>query len=280
MSIAVVTDSTSDMPKLMADENQITLVPALVRFGETEYRDGVDITGDGFYSRLERDKDIFPTTSQPTAGQFKEVFQGLLEENDQIVSVHISSKVSGTYASALEGARNADPSGERIISIDSGTASMCTAWFALAIKGVIDRGGSVQDAVQQSEQLVSRTFFAGNPNTLEYLKRGGRMGTVRSKMATLMRVKPVLGFIDGVVEPIYLARSYKKGIGKLRELVGEKAPVQNLAVMYSTDTEDAEALLAELKPLVAPDGIAMTTQIGPAVGAHLGPGCVAIGFSW
>ena len=175
MSITVVTDSTADIPAHIEEEMGITTVAAFVRFGDEEFRDKQDITPEAFYARLTRDKDIFPTTSQPSPGDFKTVYDDLLEKHDEIVSVHISSAVSGTFASAVAGAAQADPSGERIKHVDSRTASMATGWIAIAAKKVIDDGGDFADALSTARNLVPRVQFGGTPETLEYLKRGGRL---------------------------------------------------------------------------------------------------------
>ena len=283
MSVAVVSDSTADIPSALAEEQGITIVPAFVRFGDEEFRDGVDIETEDFYARLARDKNVFPTTSQPSPGDFKAIYDALLEEHDEIISIQISSSLSGTYASAIAGAAQADPSGERISNVDSRSASMGTGFIALAAKKVIDDGGSAADALAAANDMVSRVQFAGTPDTLEYLQRGGRLKGARALMANILHVRPVLAVVDGEVEVIARPRSHRKAMAKLIEVVVEDhAPLSNLAVMHtdSSSQGEAEEVLEELKSTVKPGGMTITATLGPAIGAHLGTGTVAIGGSW
>ena len=283
MSVAVVSDSTADIPSDLAEAQGITIVPAFVRFGAEEFRDGVDIETEDFYARLARDKNVFPTTSQPSPGDFKTVYDELLEEHDEIVSIQISSSLSGTYASAIAGAAQADPSGERISNVDSRSASMGTGFIALTAKQIIDDGGSAADALAAANDMVSRVQFAGTPDTLEYLQRGGRLKGARALMANILHVRPVLAVVDGEVEVIARPRSHRKAMAKLIEVVVEDhAPLTNLAVMHtdSSSQGEAEEVLEELKSTVQPGGMAITATLGPAIGAHLGTGTVAIGGSW
>lgn len=280
MSIAVVTDSTADMPSSLAEEQNIHTVPSLVIFGENEYRDGVDIKADEFYARLEADKQLFPTTSQPTVGQFQQAFENILDEHEQIVSVHITSKLSGTYASALEGGRQADPSGNRIISIDSNTVSMSTSWLALEVREKLNQGATAEEAAEAARSMVQKTAFLGTPETLEYLKRGGRLSGPQAAIGTVLRIRPVLSIQDGVIIPTAKSRSHRKAMAKIQEAAEAHAPLTNLCVMYSTDSKEAEETLSELQGLVSPGGRAMTAQLGPAIGAHLGPRSICLSFSW
>ena len=283
MRIAVVTDNTADIPSNLVKERGITTVPAFVRFGDQEFRDGVDITTEEFYARLERDKDVFPTTSQPSPGDFKTVYDDLLETHDQIVSVHISSLVSGTFASAVAGAAQADPSGERIHHIDSRNASLATGFIALSAKQVIDDGGSAEDAAGAAADMVQRVQFAGTPDTLEYLQRGGRLKGARALMANVLHMRPVLALVDGEVGVVARPRSHRKAMDKLISMVVDDHPeLTNLAVMYTVESSkgEAEDVLNDLKSAVKPGGLSITATIGSAVGAHLGNGAISIAFSW
>ena len=283
MSIAVVTDSTADIPSQLVEQSGITIVAAFVRFGEEEFRDGVGITTEDFYARLARDKDVFPTTSQPSPGDFKTVYDELLQEHDEIVSIHISSAVSGTYASAVAGAEQSDPSGERIKHVDSRTASMATGFIALAAQKVIDDGGSFTDALSTARNMVPRVQFAGTPDTLEYLKRGGRLKGAQALMANILNIRPVLSIVDGEVEVLSKPRSHRRAMSKLvSAVVEDHAPLTNLAVLHTDSSSEAEAnaVLEDLKGNVAPGGMAITANIGPAIGSHLGTGTVGLAASW
>ena len=283
MSIAVVTDSTADIPVALVEQFELTIVPAFVRFGDEEFRDRVDITTDAFYSRLESDKSVFPTTSQPSPGDFKTVYDELLEQHDEIVSIHISSDVSGTYASAVAGAAQADPSGGRITHIDSRSASMATGFIALAAKQVIDDGGSTADAVSKANSMVQQVLFAGTPDTLEYLQRGGRLKGAQALMANILNIRPVLAIIDGEADVIARPRSHRRAMSKLiSTTVDEHAPLSGLAVMHTDASSQGEAedVLGDLQSSLASGGMGMTARLGPAIGSHLGTGTIALAVSW
>lgn len=283
MSIAVVTDSTADIPSDLVKAHELTIVPAFVRFGDDEFRDKVDISTEDFYSRLARDKDVFPTTSQPSPGDFKSVYDALLKDHDEIVSIHISSALSGTYASAVGGAAQADPSGERIKHVDSRSASMATGFIALTAQGIIADGGGSEDALAAANEMVRRVQFAGTPDTLEYLKRGGRLKGAQALMAGILNIRPVLAIIDGEVEVVAKPRSHRRAMVKLiSTVVEDHAPLTNLAVLHTDQSSQGEAedVLEDLKSHVAPGGMALTATIGPAIGAHLGNGTVGLAVSW
>ena len=283
MSIAVVTDSTADIPSALVEEAGLNIVPAFVRFGDEEFRDKVDIATEDFYSRLARDKDVFPTTSQPSPGDFKAVYDELLKEHDEIVSIHISSALSGTYASAVGGAAQADPSGERVKHVDSHSASMATGFIALTAKQAIDDGGSADDAVAVANDMVPRAQFAGTPDTLEYLKRGGRLKGAQALMAGILNIRPVLAIVDGEVEVIAKPRSHRRAMAKLiSAVVEEHAPLTNLAVMHTDQSSkgEAEDVLADLQSSLQPGGRSMTATVGPAIGSHLGTGTIALAATW
>ena len=283
MSIAVVTDSTADIPSDLVEQSGVTIVPAFVRFGDEEFRDKVDIATEDFYSRLARDKDVFPTTSQPSPGDFKTVYDELLAENDEIVSIHISSAVSGTYASAVAGAAQADPSGERIKHVDSQTASMATGFIALTAQQIIDDGGSADDAIAAANDMVPRVQFAGTPDTLEYLKRGGRLKGAQALVAGVLKIRPVLAIVDGEVEVIAKPRSHRRALAALiSRVVEDHAPLTNLAVLHTDQSsrDEAEDVLTDLQSSVKPGGRSLRATIGPAIGSHLGTGTIGLAVSW
>ena len=281
MSIAVVTDSTADIPSDLVEQSGITIVPAFVRFGEEEFRDKIDISTEDFYSRLASDKEVFPTTSQPSPGDFKTVYDELLKEHNEIVSIHISSALSGTYASAVGGAAQSDPSGKRIKHVDSRNASMATGFMALTAQRIIDDDGSADDAVAAANDMVSRAQFAGTPDTLEYLKRGGRLKGAQALVAGVLKIRPVLAIVDGEVEVLAKPRSHRRALAKLISMVVED-PLTNLAVLHTDQSSQGEAedVLADLQSSVKPGGRSLRATIGPAIGAHLGTGTIGLAVSW
>ena len=280
MSIAVVTDSTADIPSELVESAGLQTVPAYVRFGDEQLRDGVDITADQFYQRLESKQDEHPTTSQPSPGDFATVFGELLESHERIISVHISGKLSGTYASAIQGASVADPDGKRITSIDTNTASMTTGWIAITVAKALADGGSYDEAVEAGRSMIDRNLFVGTPLTLEYLHRGGRMSTTQAFVGNMLHIRPVVGVVDGAIVSMAKVRSHRRAVAKLVEMVEERAPLENLAAMYTTESDEAEDLVGQLRQYLKPGNEAITARIGAAIGAHLGPGTVGVCMTW
>ncbi len=282
MSIALVTDTPADIPEELLDKHGITAVSSFVRFGEEEFRDGKTITTSEFYERLERDKDVFPTTSQASAGDFQAEYERLLASHDSIVSIHISSTVSGTYSSAVSGAALADPSGERIKLVDSKTVSMGTGWIVLRAQKVIEDGGSLADVHAAASDLVTRVWFGGTPESLEYLQRGGRLTGARALVSNILHIRPVIAMEDGAVEVVAKPRSHRKAVAKLRSVAEERAPLSGLAAMHTGGVAEDEAreLLDDFSDLVTPDGETICGIMGTALGAHLGPGSIGVGMVW
>ncbi len=283
MSIAVVTDSTADIPAAILAERGITAVPAKVQFGDVEYQDRVDLSSQEFYTRLESDKEVFPTTSAPTPEEFKGVYEDTLSQHESVISIHVSSKLSSTYESAVAGAALADPGGERIKLIDSLTCSMATGWVALAAQQVIDDGRTALDAYQEAKRLVPRVQVGGTPSTLEYLIRGGRLSGAAALLGNLLRIKPVLLVIDGQVEVAGKPRSHRQAMLKMVSLiVHDHEPVNNMAMLHTDEAsrKEAESYLDISKDVVTYHGTAIVATVGPGIGAHFGPGTVGVAVSW
>ena len=211
------------------------------------------------------------------------MYDELLKEHDEIVSIHISSAVSGTYASAVAGAAQADPSSERIKHVDSRSASMATGFIALTAKQIIDEGGNSEDALATANEMVPRVQFAGTPDTLEYLKRGGRLKGAQALVAGILNIRPVLAIVDGEVEVLAKPRSHRRAMAKLiSTVVEDHAPLTNLAVLHTDQSsqDEAEDILADLQSSVQPGGRSLRAMIGPAIGAHLGTGTIGLAVSW
>lgn len=276
MSIAIVTDSTSDLSKELAEQYGITVVPLNVHFGDEAYRDGIDIEGDEFYKRLESEK-IFPTTSAPSAGAFMEVYQDLAKSHEGIVSVHLSSKVSATYSAALQAANEVKSEGISVETVDSLQASMALGLVAIGAAKAAANGASLAEVVELSKSLSARATFTGLVETLEYLQKGGRIGKAKALLGSLLRIKPILALVDGEAHPIDRARTRSRGIGRIKSLVAEAAPLEALCVLHTTDPELAAEIAADLAQY-APDSKPLIGQLGPVVGTYLGPGMLGFGM--
>jgi DegV family protein with EDD domain len=272
-SVAIVTDSTADLPSELARKRSITVVPLTLHFEGKSLLDGVDITPADFYRQLPA-ATTHPTTSQPSAGRFAETYSALLKDHDAIVSVHISEKLSGTYASARQGADMADP--KRVHVIDSELASMSLGLLTLAASELAAKGAdaeSIENKVLAMRDQVQTYFSVA---TLEFLRRGGRIGRASALLGSVLQVKPVLCIRDGLVTPLERVRTFDRALSRVIELVRAIDRGQGVcAIVGHADAEDAaERVARELEPIAE---TLMIQPLGPVVGAHAGPGVVGVG---
>jgi len=276
LSIAVVTDSTSDLPLNIAERHGITIVPLNVHIDDETYLDGVTISADEMYKRLP-DQKVIPTTSAPSVGTFLEIYEKLAKTHDEIISIHLSAKLSLTHNAALNAAAELNTKGARIEVVDTEQASMALGWVAVQAAEKIAAGGSLEEAVALAKSASERASFVGMVDTLEYLVRGGRIGKAQGFVGSLLRIRPILTLIDGEAHPAGRARNRTKGITRLKEMVAEAAPLDKLAVLYTTDREDAQNIADEVAKF-GPDETPVIAQLGPVVGNYLGPGTLGLGL--
>ncbi|HJM88310.1 MAG TPA: DegV family protein [Dehalococcoidia bacterium] len=271
MSIRIVTDSTADLPAGLAAERRITVVPLTVMFGDNSFLDGVDIDTAEFFHRLP-DEPQPPTTSQPSPAAFREIYERLAAEGaTEILSIHVSEKVSGTLNSARQGAEGLDV---RVVHVDSQVTSMALGLGVLAAADAIDDGTSLDEAKVLAEDLFARTHIFIIVETLEYLRRGGRIGRAGHLFGSLLKITPVLTFEDGEVAPLAKARTQSKAIAAGLKLAEAQAPFQLAAAMHTNSPDGADAIAARLRE-IQPDVSIITSTLGPAVGTHCGPGTLA-----
>lgn len=272
-TVGIVTDSTADLPSGLARTRSITVVPLTLHFEGRSLLDGVDITPSEFYRQLPA-ATTHPTTSQPSAGRFAETYSALLKDHDAIVSIHISEKLSGTYASARQGADLTDP--KRIHVIDSELASMSLGLLTLAASEMAAQGANAQtidgNVLTMRDQV--QTYFS--VATLEFLRRGGRIGRASALLGSVLQVKPVLCIRDGLVTPLERVRTFDRALSRVIELVRAVDRGHGVcAVVGHADAEDAaERVARELEPITE---TLMIQPLGPVVGAHAGPGVVGVG---
>ena len=245
MAIRIVTDSTSDLPPGLAQELGIVVVPANVVIDDVTYRDGVDLTSDEFYQRLVSGPRL-PTTSQPSVGTFQSAFQEILDQGDEIVSLHVSGKLSGTVNSA-EQAKASLGDNPPIEVVDSGAASIALALVVVGAAELAQTSSSYQELANQVRQDLPRTSAVFALDTLEYLQKGGRVGKAQAFVGSLLSVKPILTLQDGEVHPLERPRNHQRAMRRLVELTREKAPAARLGVVYSTDEHWAEELRGSLE---------------------------------
>ena len=276
MVVKIVTDSTADIPKAMAQELGIEVVPLKVRFGEEEFLDGVDLTPDEFYLRL-TSSTALPVTSQPSVGEFAEVYNRVGEGSDGIVSIHVSSLVSGTIQAATQAKEQADVQCP-IEVVDSFQASMGLGMAAMAAARSAADGGDFESVAQAARDAVAKCECFALLDTLEYLEKGGRIGKARALMAKMLNIKPMIILREGMVHELAKERTRKRAIARLGRVVRDFAPIEELAVVYSGEPASARALADELKDLLPEGREPILTQFGPVIGTYTGLDALGIGL--
>ncbi|MBM3944182.1 MAG: DegV family protein [SAR202 cluster bacterium] len=275
MAVRVVTDSLADLPKDIAKDYGIEVVPLYVRFGDEEFKDGVTLSSDEFYKRLTAGPHS-PKTAVPAVGEFAELYSRLGQDAEGIVSIHISSKVSGTLNSAEQGAKEAKAKCP-IEVVDSLQASMAIGLIALTAARAAKKGASFDEVVKLTRSAVTRAHCLTLMDTLEYLEKGGRIGKAAALLGSLLSFKPMVGLKDGEVHAFDKPRTRARGIEKLKEFLAQHSPVESYCVMHSTVPEEAQALLTELKASVKSDVPPILARYGPGLGTYIGPGGLGIG---
>jgi DegV family protein with EDD domain len=279
--VMVVTDSTSTIPAEMLTGLPIQVLPLQVIWDHQVYRDGIDIQPKEFYERLAVAK-VMPSTSQTTPEEFKTVYERLLNEGYDILSVHISSKLSGTMDSAIQAKREFP--GARIELVDSLSTSMALGFQVLSVARMANIGASLNECTSVAMEATKHTGVYFALNTLEFLHRGGRIGGAAAFMGTMLNLKPLLELRDGRIEAVERVRTFNKTVDRLLDLVetklkNEKGPIR-LAVIHANEQEKAEKLLNRAshrfsKTLVTD---AVITAVSPVLGTHTGPGALGIAF--
>jgi DegV family protein with EDD domain len=266
--IRVVTDSTSDILPAAAAHLGVDVVPLTVRFGDEQFRDGVDLSPEQFYLRLP-DTPVQPSTSQPTPEQFAEVYRRHVDAGDSVVSVHISAKLSGTIQSASLAAQEFPNGAVRVV--DSTTVSAGMQILVRDALADIAAGAGQDDVVARIEERRERIGVYVLLDTLTYLQRGGRIGRAQGLLGGILNVKPLLRVAEGEVQPEARVRSRQQGIAKLVELAAAQRPLEALAVFHC----GAPDLLALIEPKLRADhpGLEILEgQLGAVVGTYSGPG--------
>lgn len=274
MTVRVVTDSSSDMPRDVAAQYGISVIPQKVIFGTEELRGGVDITGDEFYKRVSTSPTL-PTTSQASPGEFRELYESIADGADGIVSVHVSGELSGTVNSARSGGEQADIECP-VEVVDSMQAGMGTGLVAIAAARAAQEGSDLQGVIDAAESATSRCETFVLLDTLEYLQKGGRIGRARAMVATLLSIKPMIILRDGIVDELGKERSHRKGMARLKRVTEGFAPIDELCVTYTTTPDEARAFADQLQPLLPEGKNALIAQIGPAVGTYTGPSAIGV----
>jgi len=274
--VKIVTDSSAHLSDELLARYDIRVVPLKLIFGDRVYREGLDITNDEFYPMLRQAKEL-PTTSQPSSGEFLEVYSELVGQGHEIVSIHISSELSGTVASA-QAAKEQLPEA-RIAVMDSRSVSLGLGMIVLEAARAADEGKSYEEVVALVREMIPRVKVVFVVDTLEYLHKGGRIGGAATLLGTLLNIKPILRLEDGRIEPLSKARTKKKALAKLLDAIGDyigsgDAPVL-MAVAHAQAEEEARWVEEQARSRFNCREVHFV-EIGPVIGVHAGPGVVGI----
>jgi DegV family protein with EDD domain len=277
-STAVVTDSTSDIPKQWVDKYDITVVPLSVIFENESFKDdGMEITTDQFYKKI-ADSPTLPKSAQPSPGDFIETYSKLLNQYDNIISIHISRKMSGTIASA-EMAKNQIGS-PRIELIDSELVHMPLGFLVLKAAQLSKQGKEFSEIIEEVHALKGRIKALFIPRTLEYLQKGGRIGRAKSLIASLLEIKPVLTLKYGEVSQFKTTRRWNQAKNELISSMGNMVDNPNMMVVSVADSEapeDGDEMKARIEKAFSPKQV-IRVEFGCILGTHIGPGAIGITF--
>lgn len=272
MTVAVVTDTTSDIPSEVAEELGITIVPLYVQFGKESYRDSVDLTGGEFYHKLVHDAD-YPKTSTSNINDFATIYNELAKKTKEIISIHLSPKLSGTYNMAVAGAEEVEADCQ-IELVDSQTTIMALGLLVIEAAKAAKEGMGLSQLTDMVRKLIPKAHALATCDTIKYLYRGGHASKTQVLLASALGINPLIEIKEEAL-PFGRVRGRAKAIDALCKYVSSFPHPRSLAVEYATDAEDAKSLAARLGEMF-PGVPIYTSVVGAVVGAHLGPHALAV----
>lgn len=279
-TVAIVTDSTAYPPPAWIEEDQIHVIPNIVIWSGKSYRDGIDLRAVEFFERLKVDP-VHPTTSVASLGDMKEVYSRAAASADAVVGIHLSAKLSNTYAVARE-AVGLLPDKE-IHVIDSQTTSMALTLIVRAAAKAAKAGKTAEQVVEVVKAAIPRTGLILTPETLKYLQRGGRIGAAQAFVGGMLDLKPLLEVRDGAIHPLERVRSRKKAVSRMIETIAErlagKTSIRLAAIHAASEAEATEALNALRDKLGSAVVETVVADVAPTVAVHAGPGTIGIAYS-
>lgn len=273
MTVRIVTDSTADLSPEEAAALCVTVVPLTVSFGDEDLLDGIDIDASTFYDRLTSSK-LLPRTSQPPVERFKAAYEAAAQETDEIVSIHLSSRLSGTLNSASV-AREEVSHELRIELIDSHMVSLGLGAIVIAAAEAAQAGASMAEVVEVARRTMDRVTVAIVVDTLEYLQRGGRIGRARSLLGSVLSIKPILHVEDGEVAPLERVRTRGRAVERIFEIATADKTLKRLIVACTGDDAQALDFVASVRP-VLPHTDVRLGHIGPVVGVYAGANALGV----
>jgi DegV family protein with EDD domain len=270
--VAIVTDSASDLPPDAAQRSGIVVVPLVVSFGPESFRPGVNLTTDEFWQRMTAPDAPFPTTAAAAPGDFLSAFQAAFDAGaDSVVCITVSGDLSGTLKAAQVAAAQLPDRDVHIV--DSRTASMGHGMLAQIAAELAAEGVSGAEIARVIEHRKADVVLYVALDTLEYLKRGGRISGARAAIGTMLNVKPIITVIDGIVETADRVRSRPKARDRVLELLTEK-PLERASLLHTTNADVEEFRERFIERSKLDPSKVQVMLVGPSVGPHLGPGCV------
>jgi DegV family protein with EDD domain len=274
--LKIATDGSADLVPAWKKDFDIQVIPVNLHFGEKTYIQNVDLDFDGFYKLVDDKSNPFPKTSQPSPHQFVEFYKNNFKPGDTILSIHITSKLSGTYASAVSAAEELKGT-YNVITFDSLGGSMGTGFMCRTARQMEREGKNVDEIVRYLESIRDQTHIILTLDTLEYARRSGRVGTFSAALASMLNVKPIARLQDGVVNMVEKVRTRKNALERVlslgKEIVGDK-PV-HLGVMHARDIESGKTLLEEAKKHFNVKSAEMT-DLSISLAINFGPGTVGL----
>jgi DegV family protein with EDD domain len=268
--VKVVTDSCSDITPQLAQELGITVVPLYVQFGNESYRDNVDLSTEEFYQASK----IRPTTATATPADFAKIFTKLAEETKEILTITLSEKFSGTYTAVLQG-RATVSKDCRIEVIDSQAGAGAQMLLVISAAKMARAGANLEQIADWVRRAISRVHIRMTFDTLEYLRRGGRIGKAQAFLGSLLKVNPALGIKDGATFPIARCRNRTQAMDFLVNFVRGFSQIEAVAIEDATTPEELELLAERLKEVIPPERI-YRSKVSPVVGTHVGPHVLAV----
>lgn len=273
MTVGIITDSLSDITDEIARDLGIKVVSVYVRFGEEVYRDRVEMTTEEFYRRLVQSS-ILPTTTQPPPADFLEVYNNLAKETSDILVVNLSSKLSGTYQSAMQ-AKNMFEGKARIEVIDSKAVVMGLGLIVVAAAKAARAGAKIDELTRLVQSAMPRSHSIMFFDTLKYLAKGGRIGKAQGLLGSMLSVKPILTIREGEVHPLTRVRSRAAGIEYLCNFVAGFPKIESLAVEHATTPDEAEELIGRLNSCFPKERVLKST-VSPVIGTYVGPHVLSV----
>lgn len=273
-AVAVVTDSTCDLEKHVAEELGIVVVPLNVHFGEDVYQDQIDISTDDFMEKMAQATNL-PTTSQPSIGAFEDAYRDLKAQGfTEIFCVTIGSKLSGTFQSASIAAQNV-ANEIKVEVLDSATCSYALGFMALRAAEVASKGLGASEISETLRNELNRYHIVFFVDTLEHLRRGGRIGKAAQMVGTVLQLKPLLRVDEGQIVPFERTRTRSKAIKALEQYVADIGSADEVTVLYNTTPEDAATLANNLRS-ATPEKEPKQVKISPVIATHVGPGLLGV----